>query len=228
MNAYRKELKYIVGDDVLFDVKNRINGLMRKDRHQQGDHYRIRSVYFDSPDLCCYRENLAGVSPREKYRLRTYDMSDNVINAEIKIRHRDTITKMSTVISRELFDTLMSGGSPRDLLTGEMSRTLEKYAVRILSQKYKKVCIVDYERSAFVYEPCNVRITLDRNITASREFCKMFEPDLAGIPVIDGGRHILEIKYDEFLPGEIKDVLGGLALERCSSSKYVLSMNRLI
>ncbi len=109
MNGYRKELKYIVGDDTFTDIRNRIIPLMRRDEHQTGDHYRIRSLYFDSPSLACYRENMAGVSPREKYRIRTYNGSDDVISAEIKIRHRDTISKMSTKISSQVYDDLVTG-----------------------------------------------------------------------------------------------------------------------
>ena len=113
MDGYRKELKFIVGEDILLDVANRISGLMRPDEHQKGDHYVIRSIYLDSPALTCYRENKAGVSAREKYRIRAYDCSDELILAEIKIRHRDTISKMSTPISRKLFDALISGEADR-------------------------------------------------------------------------------------------------------------------
>ena len=66
MDGYRKELKFIVTDNVMTDVMNRISGIMQRDRHQKGDHYKIRSLYLDSPDLTCFAQNMAGVSPREK------------------------------------------------------------------------------------------------------------------------------------------------------------------
>ena len=247
MNGYRKELKYIVGDDVLIDVRNRISGLMRPDSHQKGDHYKIRSIYCDSPTFRCYRENLSGVSTREKYRIRTYDCDESVVNAEIKIRHRETISKMSTRIDRELFEALISGNPviAADALNleikrrskgteqtgtdaGESSgiRTLEKYFARFAAENFSPAVIVDYERSAYVYDTCNVRITFDRNVFASCEFNRMFDKNLTGRPALDGSRHILEIKYDEFLPDEIKEVLGGLRLDRTSSSKYAKCLER--
>ncbi len=233
---YRKELKFIKGDDELIDIKNRINGMMRRDIHQQGGFYRIRSLYFDSPTYTCCAENESGISTREKYRLRTYDCNEDVILAEIKIRHRDTISKMSTRISRELFDALASCNRQRatDALKSAVDkaaapddrRVLEKYLTRIMAEAYSPACIVDYERSAFVYDIGNVRITFDRNVFATQEYDRMFDPTLTGRPALDMGCHILEIKYDEFLPDEIAAVLGGLHLTRSSSSKYVQSMMR--
>ena len=247
MNGYRKELKYIVGDDVLTDVRNRISGLMRPDSHQKGDHYKIRSIYCDSPGYRCYRENLSGVSTREKYRIRTYDCDDGVINAEIKIRHRETISKMSTRIDKGLFEALISGSvtkatqalnleidkrgnfkEPGAIETSPDSRTLEKYLARFAAENFRPAVIVDYERSAFVYDTCNVRITFDRNVFASCEFARMFDKNLTGRPALDDNKHILEIKYDDFLPDEIKEVLGGLSLERTSSSKYAKCLERFI
>ncbi len=239
MNGYRKELKYILDDRILTDVRNRISGLMKPDRHQEGDFYKIRSIYFDSPDLKCYHENLSGVSTREKYRVRTYGCSKDSLFAEIKIRHRDTISKMSVKIGCDLFNAIISGeaGVPESMLIKEISslpddppdersntgrRVLEKYLMKISSEVYRPKCIVDYERSAYVYDPCNVRITFDRNVFSSTDFNRMFDPSLTGRPSLDDNLHILEIKYDEFLPDEIKSVLGGLRLTRNSISKYVM------
>lgn len=243
MDGYRKENKYIVGDDVLLDVRNRISTLMSIDHHQKGDQYTIRSVYFDSPSRKCIEENEAGVSTREKYRIRAYDCSDSFISAEIKIRHRDTISKMSTPISRTLFDALVSNDRYRAIAGLEDAikesaqghtdpktdiRVLEKYLAKIATENYAPACIVSYERCAFVYNVANVRITFDRNTYSSTEYDRMFDPALTGRAAIDGNRHILEIKYDEFLPDEIATVLGGMSLTRCASSKYAMCMAREI
>ncbi|MCR5649989.1 MAG: polyphosphate polymerase domain-containing protein [Lachnospiraceae bacterium] len=239
MDGYRKELKFIVGDDVLLDVRNRIKALLRPDPHQKGDHYRIRSIYFDSPSFVCCRENTAGVSPREKYRIRTYDCGRDTIVSEIKIRHRDTISKMNALITEEVFYGLISGDIIRAsrILSGLIDsgeyrnerekRVLEKYLARITADLYSPACIIDYERSAYIYDIANVRITIDRNITASDSFERMFDPALTGRPVLDGNMHVLEIKYDEFLPGEISSVLSGMGLTRSSSSKYAMGLQRI-
>ena len=234
MNGYRRELKYIVTDDVLADVQNRICAMMRPDEHQTGSFYKIRSLYLDSPQYTSLAENTAGVSPREKYRIRTYDCDNSYIAAEIKIRHRDTISKMSTPISTELFGILTNGDNAvaasalsdeiKSRKNAEDTRVLEKYLARIATEGYRPACIVDYERSAYIYDISNVRVTFDRNVFSSVQFRNFFDEKLTGRPALDMNRHILEIKYDEFLPDVIREVLSGLHLKRTSSSKYAQCM----
>lgn len=232
MNGYRKELKYIVSEAMLTDVDNRIKTVMQKDEHQQGDYYGIRSIYLDTPDYVCRRQNEAGISTREKYRIRIYDSSSELINAEIKIRHRDTISKMSEKISRDTVEALAAGDFSQVLSLLEKqknekngSRVLEKYLVKIGAMEYKPAVIVDYERTAYIYPIANVRITFDRNVFGSKEYDRFFDGNLHGIPAIENGLHVLEIKYDEFLPPEIGQLLAGLNLERTGCSKYVRCLN---
>lgn len=247
MNGYRKELKYIVSDTLLADVENRISAIMHKDIHQDGDFYLIKSIYLDTPSLKCLRENESGISTREKFRLRSYNCNDSVINAEIKIRHRETISKMSADISRDTLDAIVSG----DVITATnmilqdkrrflddsdikghytkekadiIKKTYDKYVYAVSAQRYMPAVTVSYERCAYVYDLCNVRITFDRNVTASKDFGKFFDEGCIGRPAIEEGKHVLEIKYDEFLPDEIASVLSGVQLERTSCSKYARCM----
>ena len=220
MNGYRKELKFIVNESLLLDVENRIKAVMHRDKHQKGDFYRIRSIYLDSPSKSCYYENLSGIGTREKYRIRIYDCSDAKISAEIKIRHRETISKMSADISRDALESVILGdfhGMGQHFCG---NRTLDKYLVKLQGSMYRPEVIVDYERCAYVYDIGNVRITFDRNVTASREFDRFFDENLLGRPAIEEGKHVLEIKYDEFLPDEIAGLFPGVLLERDSCSKY--------
>ncbi|MCR5302451.1 MAG: polyphosphate polymerase domain-containing protein [Lachnospiraceae bacterium] len=237
MNANRKELKFITGSDVLLDVENRIRGIMTRDEHQTDKSYRIRSVYFDDATRSCYRENRAGVTPRRKYRIRTYNCCDEPILAEIKTNHRGTVSKESTRIDRSAFEALLSGDitqtvdilsalSDERLSAGDQkgAHVLKQYLVKIAADKFSPACIVDYERSAYVYPIANVRITFDRNVTSSKEFLRMFDSTLTGKCALDNNTHILEIKYDEFLPDEIRSLLSGVKLLRTSCSKYTFCM----
>ena len=240
MNAYRKELKFIVDDATILDVRCRISGIMNPDVNQEGDHYTVRSVYFDDSVRSCCRENLAGVSPREKYRIRTYNCSSTHISAQIKVNCKGAVTKHTTLISRDLFDTLTAGDPANaaarlsDLITRRMDEgdetgryVLEKYLAVITARCFRPACMIGYERCAYVYPTGNVRITFDRNVTVSPDPARMFDPDPSGMCVLSGNRHILEIKYDEFLPEEISSLLSGAGLFRTSFSKYVSGMEVL-
>lgn len=239
MDGYRKENKYIVDDGVLLEVRNRINSLMQIDPHQKGDFYFIRSIYLDSPDYRSFRENLAGVSPREKLRIRIYNGDASKISAEIKIRHRETISKLSADISQNTYNAIIHNdlASLPELIFKDMEseknskptkkKALEKYLMYIMGEGYAPACMVNYERCAYVYEPCNVRITFDRNVETTRNYEEFFCDTLPAIPVFENGMHVLEVKYDEFLPDVIREMLGGVLPPRTNCSKYANSIIRI-
>ena len=67
-----------------------------------------------------------------------------------------------------------------------------------------------------------MRITLDENIVSSSQTERFLEGDFARRPIMPPGRHVLEVKYDEFLPDPIRQVLQLETLQRTSFSKYYL------
>ena len=81
---------------------------------------------------------------------------------------------------------------------------------------------MEYDRIPYVHELGNVRITLDRNIRSSSDFAGFFEKNLAARPILPCGQHLLEVKYDEFLPEFIKDRLELSDLQQTSFSKFYL------
>ena len=85
---------------------------------------------------------------------------------------------------------------------------------------YKPVIIIDYERRAFTYPVNDVRITLDYNISCSYELSKFFEKNINSIPLLEKNTAILEVKYNDFLPDFIKQLININNLEITSFSKY--------
>ena len=81
-------------------------------------------------------------------------------------------------------------------------------------------CIVEYERTAFVDKRGNVRITFDRNISGSDRIEDFLDKTIYRTPVLPEGQHILEIKYDEFLPQYLAELLEIGTLQQTSFSKY--------
>lgn len=221
MQAYRKELKFYCSDADLVDIENCIKTVMKRDDHQDGSFYNIRSIYFDDPFDICFLENAAGVGVRNKYRIRIYNCQNQLIRAEIKSRYRDTISKSSALLSMTQYESIMNRRNLH-LLAGK-GEVYEQYLEKILSEAYRPVSIVEYERKAFVYQPCNVRITFDRNIVVSTNYDRFFDENMKSIPMLPKGVHVLEIKYDEFLPDFIGELLQGKQLKRVSCSKYYLS-----
>jgi hypothetical protein len=74
-----------------------------------------------------------------------------------------------------------------------------------------------------VHPSGNVRITFDRNIMASRCCGEFLEERVCGMtPVLPAGLHVLEVKYDEFLPDVIAQQLEIGKLRQTAFSKYYL------
>jgi hypothetical protein len=82
--------------------------------------------------------------------------------------------------------------------------------------------IVTYERMPFIYSGGNVRITFDRKITSSVELNKFLSGDYNERPVLEMGKSILEVKWDEIIPRHIKDTLRLENLEWTAFSKYYM------
>ena len=90
----------------------------------------------------------------------------------------------------------------------------------IKTHGFKPVVIIDYDRIPYVYDAGCVRITLDYNLSCSYDFDKLFSDKLFGIPLMEEGKTILEVKYNDFIPDYIRFSLQLNELYRTSFSKY--------
>lgn len=214
---YRNELKYVCSEGELQMVLARIRPICRPDPHvgAQGV-YSIRSIYFDSYDNRCYFENENGCDPREKFRIRIYNASDHRITLECKRKERTMTSKVSCLLSKEQFSMILEGRLPESAVDSGLLR-------KFLSQQdLRPKVIVAYERTPFVYAPGNVRITLDRNIGSTTNISGFFDPYLPLRPVLPTGQHVLEVKYDEFLPDFLYEAMSLGSLRQTAFSKYYL------
>lgn len=219
---YRHELKFLVSDVELEILRYRLKPLMKADSHQNGDAYSVRSLYFDDYRDSCMRENEDGIDNRKKYRIRIYDGKDTVIRLEKKSKVRGMTKKVSTSISREDCISYMQG-IPVVLRSDSTDLEKELYAEMKMSGMHP-VSIVEYERTAFVEQRGNVRITFDRNISGS-EAVRSFLDKPPLVPLLERGKHVLEVKYDELLPEYIAQVLELGCLQRSAFSKYYYARN---
>ena len=215
---YRHELKFEVSDMELKKIEYRIKPFLHKDAHQNGDYYLIRSLYFDDMYDSCLNENMAGTDKRHKYRIRTYDGSSSVIRLEKKSKEHNMTHKDSVEITEDECRLYMSGKAPQ-LATCKTDLEKELFVSAKTKCMFPK-CIVEYERSAYVMNVGNVRVTFDRNIRGTLNVQDFFEDIIDAVPVMKSGMHILEVKFDEFLPQYLLEVLDVGSLRRQSFSKY--------
>ena len=207
--VYRHEFKYICSEAQLACLKGRLSGVMRYDVHADFDgKYRIRSVYFDDLEDTGFYENENGTDPREKFRIRIYNNSDDLIELENK---KKVCGMTSKLLSGEA-GVLDAGEQP----------VWNKFALGWNTRQFRAKVIVDYERTVFVCPLGNVRVTFDRNIASSADYTHFFDQTIKKRPVMPTGIHVLEVKYDEFLPDYIYKSIEIENLQRTAFSKYYL------
>ena len=220
---YRHELKFLVPDTTLEKIKYRLNPFMEIDEHQKSEFYTIRSLYFDDLFDSCLNENLAGTDNRFKYRIRFYRGNTDYINLEKKYKLRGMTKKDSENVDISMVNSFLQDNA--DIGNGRL--TNELYASNLKSKMAPK-CIVEYDRCAYVEPAGNVRITFDMNLRGSSDVDRFLDTsEEFAIPVMKPGWHILEVKYDEFLPRHILQLVDINSLYRQSFSKYAIVREEL-
>lgn len=223
---YRHELKYIVDDARLQVIERKLLCVMQPDSHADANgEYLIRSVYFDDYRRSCFYENEDGVDPRAKFRLRCYNYSDGRISLEKKRKNRGMTGKDSCLVDRETCESMLAGRSIRNLLGKHP--LLDEWILKSETQLLRPVMLGEYVRKPFVYRLGNVRITFDRNISASYQVRRMFDREISRVAVLPTGYHILEVKYDNFLPDIIYRLIDDGHLQQTTFSKFYLGCNAM-
>lgn len=219
--SWRHENKYICTAVQLSIVESRIRPLLRPDPHAGEDGaYRIRSVYFDDEQDSGYQENEDGTDPREKFRIRIYDGDASHITLELKQKMRGMTRKLSCPLTREQCERALAGlpaGGAQDA-----PPLLRLFAAWQSQYRLTARVIVEYVRRPYVLPMGNVRITLDEDIESASRTALFLEGGYARRPVMPAGQHVLEVKYDAFLPDPVRQVLQLESLQRTSCSKYYL------
>jgi len=99
--------------------------------------------------------------------------------------------------------------------------------MEMLKRRFTPRVIVDYERIAYIEPITNIRVTIDTNISVSRNFDRFLKGDYLRIPLMHRDEHVLEVKFDEILPGYVKRSIYQSSLQQQTFSKYVLGFERL-
>lgn len=220
-HMYRHELKYTISAAQLPLLRSRIKGLMHPDPHAGEDGvYNIRSLYFDDCQNRCYYENENGTDPREKFRIRIYNHSSSRITLECKRKERGKTLKTSCPLTLEQTRTLMQGKPVPD--DGTLPPLLRKINLQIRTRLLRPVVIVEYERIPFIHKNGNVRVTFDLNVASSGDVSGFLEETLPKRPIMPAGQHLMEVKFDEYLPDMIYRSLNLPLLQQTAYSKYYL------
>lgn len=217
---YRNEQKYLCTFGDMQSMRLQLRSTMQRDPHAGPDGtYLIRSVYFDTPDNLCVRENEDGVDDRNKWRIRIYNASAEQIHLECKIKMHGMTRKLSCPLTREDYENLMRGTAMTDRPQAPL---FNQFAVLQRTRGFRPAVIVQYHREPFVCRYGNVRITRDYQLESSVDFAHFFDGHIMARPVLPRGIELLEIKFDEYLPAWIRTAVQQRNMRQTSFSKYYL------
>lgn len=224
VRPWRHELKYLISDSEVYVLNRRFSQLLSLDSHATGNKYFIRSLYFDDEKGTALNDKTAGTFYRKKYRIRIYNLSDNVIMLERKRKEGTYIQKTSTGLSRIELENILSGNY--SFLLNRNDRLCREFYIELVSKRLHPVIIVDYDRIPYVYKYGDVRLTFDYNLKATAACGNMFDLEEPSFDVLEPGTQILEVKYTEYLPDIIRDLLKVDASIQVSASKYVMCLEK--
>ena len=211
---FRHEWKHEISVSDMIAIRQRLRAIAKPDAHAVNGKYKIRSLYFDDLSDRALREKIDGVNCREKFRLRCYNDDFSFIRLEKKSKRNGMGNKQDVRLSAEQTRAILDGKTEWMVSSGEP--LLQELYTKMTLQGLRPKTIVDYIREPFVYEPGNVRVTLDYDIRTGLGCTEFLKPDCVTIPAGDAPV-ILEVKWDEFLPTVIRDAV---QLDGCRSTAF--------
>lgn len=217
----RQEKKYLLNIVNARLLDGRLGAIMEQDAHNDAEGYRIRSLYFDTLDDGDYLDKVEGFEMRRKIRLRSYGADSDFAVLEMKQKEGAYQKKRSLRVSRADAERLISGDySP--LLRYREAFAAECYGL-MHYKCYRPKAVVDYRRKAYMAKENNIRITIDSDIVATEACFDIFSPGMVQYPVFEPFHAVLEVKYNGFLLGYIKDLVSAANCSELSVSKYCLA-----
>lgn len=169
----------------------------------------INNIYFDTPSLDMYRENVMGIAVRNKYRVRWYGTErSRAQRPQLEIKHRHNELGGKHVVKLPDFEL------------HELPE-LQARVNRLASPQGHLIPVLFncYHRSYFGSRDRRFRITIDSNL---RYHPLLFDPDPSRILLPEEqGICILELKYESHDDADLDFISQYLPFRRTRNSKYV-------
>ena len=224
MEQYRHELKYLISYPEYEELRIRMLPYFSLDPNARDGEYTIRSLYFDDYWNSAYEEKEMGILARRKYRIRIYNYSDKSIKLERKKKVDKYIYKEAASLSKDEFYRILDGDY--SFLLESDNQLLKEFYVECISSVMRPRVIVDYERTPFIMDEGTVRITFDKRVRAAIGGYDIFDDTLPALSAMDDDKLIMEVKYTEFLPQIVRNMIPPRNSELTAASKFVICCDK--
>lgn len=209
----RYELKYKLTKSQVQFFQNEILKHMKIDKYGLT---KILSVYYDTPTFSLINKSIEKPFFKEKIRLRSYGLAkDNTpVFLEIKRKNDRVVYKRRIVSTEEQVRKYFEEDEEFDKsqITRELLAFKEKY--KKLEPKY----LIIYDRTAYYQDDSDLRITLDLNPRYRTQDLNL-HTSTDGIPLLNEGEAILEVKVQHSVPMWLAQLLNEAKIYQSSFSK---------
>ena len=211
----RVEWKYIMSAEQTEFFCARLKGHMEPDAYGLTT---IRSLYYDTPDRRLVRTSIEKPEFKEKIRLRAYGAADDSTPVFLELKRK----AFGIVYKRRVRATVPEvrrffAGEPVLDEDGQIDREITYF--RDYYKKLEPACMILYDRTAYFEPDGDLRLTIDRN-PRYRTDALSFDQAPVGIPLLDPGDTILEVKVQDTIPLWLVRILSEGKIKRGSISKY--------
>ena len=187
----------------------------------------IRNVYFDTPRYRLIRRSMEKPVYKEKLRIRSYAQAspDSDVFVELKKKYKGVVYKRRLALPEQAAVEWMSGSR----LPGEDSQIRREidYFLHFYGTLRPTVYLC-YDREAwYCRDGSEFRVTFDTNIRA-RETELSLESESGGMPLLNEGYVLMEIKCNGGIPLWMTKVLTEEKIYKTSFSKYGTAYEKLI
>ena len=187
--------------------------------------YKVRSLYFDGPELPLYATRLDAKSVRTVLRVRTYGEAGpkEPLFLETKRKLNNRVIK-----HRIQAGSVSSWGGVSGLLGSPVGSLSHRFSTLIEQWRAAPVVLVNYDREIFVesgLDDQSTRLTLDTNVCAAQR-----TTDAAasfggtGSHIVPPDWMIMELKFNKVMPSWMRQLLQELSLCSESVSKFGLGV----
>ena len=147
LDVLRTEQKYRLTEKEAARLSGVMSGVLHLDEYSKKGAYRVRSLYFDTPNDRDFYEKLDGYECRRKIRLRIYDPNAESAKLELKEKQGSLQRKRSLILPRKAAAQICKGDY-RPLVENGSEFAMELYG-RMEQYHYRPKCLVEYSRKAF-------------------------------------------------------------------------------
>jgi len=214
--AVRRETKFVLPNADVGKFRRLLEGNGRRLVHNEPVST-VRSIYFDDPWFSDCQANMAGITPRNKVRLRWYDSPTPGTTVFLEIKWRDNRATGKHRMELRARESL-SGVNYLDIYRELLKALPERYQPALL-RRCDPVVLVQYQREHFASADGRLRATLDYDLTFYNQIGK--SRISTAFPNRMPEMFLVEVKCPEGDQREVQDLLHPMAPRQSPCSKYV-------